>query len=241
MVISWEAEIRLQMLALLEELIRGGSQNWECGTYITAASKDIIEGIFLPNLVWRSGKVESTIRKVALAGCYGMLKAGATPTETLFAVAPSLVPLLTSALDDTYSDGSQSRFMACIGLSVMFERLRGSFGDQSVREIYPQLLKRLDDSDDTVRIAICGTLGAFFLAAKPAEFAGTPIDYSLDQLFIHLDDSNTDMQEAVAKVLIESASTVDRALVLRKAEQSKLSHRSPHLCDKVIAAVNARQ
>jgi hypothetical protein len=66
--------------------------------------------------------------------------------------------------------------------------------------------------------------------------SGTLIDYSLDQLFIHLDDGNPDIQDAVFKVLIEAAIKVDKQLVRKKAESSKLSHRSPHLCDKVILA-----
>lgn len=190
---SMDIELRLQQLALLEELIRTGSQSWECGAYITAASECILQDILTPNLVWRSGRVEATTRKVALAACYAILKAGATSTETLIRVAPTLVPLLTSSLEDTYSDVSP-RFMGCICLTVIFERLRGAFRENSLRELYPMLLKRLDDSNDSVRIAICGTLAAFFLCAPPADYSGTLIDYSLDQLFIHLDDSNAAIQ-----------------------------------------------
>ena len=43
----------------------------------------------------------------------------------------------------------------------MFERLRGAFGDQAIHDLYPKLLKRLDDSSDAVRSAICSTLDMF--------------------------------------------------------------------------------
>lgn len=164
-----DVELRLQMLALLEDLIRKGSQGWESGVYITAASEGIIRDVVLPNLVWRAGRVEATMRKVSLAACYGILKAGATSTDTLSSVAPSLVPLLTSALDDTYSDVTP-RYMACICLTVIFDRLSGKFGEQSVREVYPLLLKKLDDSADSVRVAICSTLTSFFKCAPPIDF-----------------------------------------------------------------------
>jgi dynein assembly factor 5 len=167
--VSLEVEVRLQLLALLEEWVRRGAGTWSNGPYIAAASRGLLHDVIIPNLIWRSGRVEATVRKVSLTVCFGILKAGATSLETLREMAPSLIPLLTSALDDPYSDVSP-RHMSCICLSVVFERLRGSFGYQTLLEVYPVLLKRLDDSDDGVRIAICGTLTAFFLAAAPKEY-----------------------------------------------------------------------
>jgi hypothetical protein len=41
---------------------------------------------------------------------------------------------------------------------------RGSFGDQAIHELYPKLLKRLDDSSDSVRISVCGCLEMFLLS-----------------------------------------------------------------------------
>jgi len=45
--------------------------------------------------------VEATVRKVALALAYGILKAGAVKEQTLFATAGELVPLIVSHLDDS--------------------------------------------------------------------------------------------------------------------------------------------
>lgn len=40
--------------------------------------------------------------------------------------------------------------------------LPGALGEEPVRLIYPELLKRLDDSNDAVRRAVCGTIATFF-------------------------------------------------------------------------------
>ena len=239
------------MLALLEDIIRQGSINWEASPFISAASMGIIQDILIPNLIWRAGRVEATIRKVALAACYGILKAGATQLNTLRIVAPTLVPLLVSSLEDTHSDVTP-RSMACLCLTIIFDRLKGCFGEQSLREVYHPLLKRLDDSDDSVRIAVCSTLIAFFNCAPPSEFryfnlnffytslnynSSTVISYSSDQLFIHLDDSVADVQDAVFQVLVEGLAKIDAQTVLKKAESNKISHRNPHLCDKVTLHV----
>ena len=48
---------------------------------------------------------------------------------------------------------------------IFFLTLRGSFGDQAVHELYPKLLKRLDDSSDQVRVTVCATLEMFLQSA----------------------------------------------------------------------------
>ncbi len=57
--------------------------------------------------------MEATVRKVALALAYGILKAGAVKEQTLFATAGELVPLIVSHLDDS------EVCLCCCLLSVM--------------------------------------------------------------------------------------------------------------------------
>jgi len=62
----------------------------------------------------------------------------------------------------------------------------------------------------------------------------TVIDYVLEQLFVHLDDPDPDIQQAVFAVIVVAAHAVDKALVLKMAESSKDSHRSTALCNHLI-------
>ena len=55
-------------------------------------------------------------------------------------------------------------------------------------------MKRLDDSNDTVRKAACETLLTFLKAAPKEHIQGPIINYILDCLFVHLDDSEPDIQ-----------------------------------------------
>ena len=228
-------DVRLNLIALLESLIRAGTSNWECSQHIANASELIIRHIIIPNLIWRVGKVEGTVRKVALATCYGILKAGAVKPDTLFNTASELVPLIVSHLDDNELSPRQ---MSCLCITVLFERLRGAFSEQSIREIYPKLLSRLDDSSDTIRVGICNALVMFLQCGTHKRFySGTTIDYTLDQLFIHLDDPDAEIQQAVFKVIIQ-ASEIDKQMVLKKAESSRNSHRTPIMCNKIIFEVS---
>jgi dynein assembly factor 5 len=228
-------DVRLALLALLEGLLRAAAGDWQSGASLSSAALSIVKQVVVPNLVWRVGRVEATVRKVALAMAHGLLKAGALGPEQLGQVAVELVPLIVSNLDDMESTPRQ---IACLCLTVLFERLRGfGFGDSAVREIYPKLVARLDDSNDAVRKSVCGTLQMFLQCAHKSCFAGTVIDYVLEQLFVHLDDPDPDIQQAVYAVIVVAAHAVDKALVLKKAESSKDSHRSSALCNRLIVEV----
>jgi hypothetical protein len=104
--------------------------------------------------------------------------------------------------------------------------------------LYLLLVARLDDSNDQVRVAICGALVMFFqCAAHPRCFSSTTIDYTLDQLFIHLDDPDPKIQQAVLQAIVQCATSLDREAVLRKAEKNRTCHRTPAMCDRVAFEV----
>lgn len=104
------------------------------------------------------------------------------------------------------------------------------------------IVARLDDSNDQVRVAICGALVMFFqCAAHPRCFSSTTVDYTLDQLFIHLDDPDPTIQQAVLKAVVQAGITLDREAVLRKAEKNRTCHRTPAMCDRVVFEVTGME
>ena len=225
-----QVDTRLSFLALVETLVRYGTEHWECGQYVTAAAERILKDIIVPNLVWRAGRVEGTLRKVAIAIAHNVLKAGAVQSTTLFQSATDLVPLLVSHLDD---QDLSTRLIACYCLTILFDRLKGAFSEQAIHELYPKLLKRLDDSNDQMRITICSTLVSFFNNAPSKCYTGTLYDYTLDQLFIHLDDPDSEIQQAVYNTII-NISYINKDLVLKKATLHKSTHRDPKYCMNII-------
>lgn len=99
-------------------------------------------------------------------------------------------------------------------------------------------MARLDDSNDQVRVAICGALMMFFQCGAHARcFSSTTVDYTLDQLFIHLDDPDPRIQQAVLQAIVQAATSLDREVVLRKAEKNRACHRTPVMCDRVAFEV----
>eukprot|EP00605_Chrysophyceae_sp_TOSAG23-4_P001609 GSChrysophyteH1.ASY1.ANO1.1769.1 assembled CDS len=225
------ANTRLTLMALLESWVRSGASDWTCSANLSAAASILLKNIIIINLVWRVGRVEATVRKVTLAVAYSLLRAGAVKPVTLYEVASELTPQIVSQLDD---HETSMRHMAALCLCVIFERLKGAFGYQAVSELYPMLVKRLDDSNDDVRMQSCKALGAFMASSSPGAFSGTALDYTLDQLFIHLDDPDAEMQAVVYDVII-IGSSLNKDLVWKKAHESLATHRNTKMCDKLIA------
>jgi len=160
------------------------------------------------------------------------LKAGSVKAEILFKHAGTLTPAIVSHLDDYYD--VIPRQISCYCLAIVFERLRGAFSESAVSNLYPQLLKRLDDSSDTVRAAIGHTLEMFMQAGPRNVYTNTMLGYTLDQLFIHLDDMNPAIQQAMFKVIMQCAE-LDKPMVVRKASDAQCTHRTPTNCKKIIS------
>ena len=238
-----EANVRLTLLAMLESWVREGSHDWTCSKHLSAAAPVILKNIICKNMIWRVGRVEATVRKVTLAITHALLRAGSVDPRTLYESAGELVPLLCSQLDDSETS---MRHIASLSLCVVFERLKGAFGPQAISEMYPLLVKRFDDSNDEVRMSVIKAVAMFMQASIPGAFSGTCLDYTLDQLFIHLDDGDERIQEACYATIMTAASLPPnpnghsmpaKELVKKKATSQRGSHRSPVRCDQLLKAL----
>ncbi len=160
-------------------------------TIVNPQLKNIVNDAILPNLTWRVGIVAATLRKVAVACLYTMLHGEKLDTEAAYSLGPSLLPVLNTNLED--GDATVRR-MCCLNMHMILRLLPGTLGEDPVRLLYPELLKRLDDSNDDVRLAACDAINSLFMATPKVHLQGTPLEYSVEQLLIHLDDQNSSIQ-----------------------------------------------
>ncbi|DBA01279.1 TPA: hypothetical protein N0F65_001784 [Lagenidium giganteum] len=218
---SRDADVRLAFLALLETMLG----NDAIAKAFEPFSQSLLLKAITPNVVWQGGRVAATIRKVAVACTYTLLRQGLANKECLFEAAPQMLPVLKSSLDDS---DAKTRQLVCLALQYLFVALPGCLGEEPVHQLYAEILKRLDDSNDVVRKAACQTFITFLRAAPSAHFQGTIISYTLDCLFVHLDDADPEIQQAVFDVLKETI-TLNAELVVKKAEENRTRHQSPRL------------
>ncbi|KAE9037934.1 hypothetical protein PR003_g6197 [Phytophthora rubi] len=226
-----DADVRLAFLALLETMLGTNAISQAFKPF----SVPLLQKAIIPNIVWRGGRVASTIRKVGVACAYTLLRQGIADQPCLFETAPQMLPVLKSSMDDS---DAKTRQLVCLAFQYLFVALPGCLGEEPVHQLYAEILKRLDDSNDTVRKAACQTFATFLKAAPKEHFQGTIIDYTLDCLFVHLDDSEPDIQEAVFEVLKETK-TIDAPRLAKKAEENRTRHQSPRYCDQLLASATA--
>jgi len=191
----------------------------------------IVREVLLPNFVWRVGLVASTVRKVAVAVLLALARRRLLPLATLEPLAPSLLlPALTGVLTD---EDATTRFMGVSAMAALLTELAGCLDYEAVRTIYPELLKRLDDANDSVRGVACTALGAFAGAAPREAMTGGPVEYTLETLLVHLDDAEGGVQATVYDACLPFV-RLDVKTARRLVQAARTKHRHPGYCDRLL-------
>lgn len=68
------------------------------------------------------------------------------------------------------------------------------------------------------------------------EFRGAPLEFTTDALLIHLDDTESEIQEAVLGAL-QAFALIDAAYVRRKAVEARDRHRTAVYIDALLRTV----
>merc|ERR1740129_255778 len=139
------------------------------------------------------------------------------------------MPVLKNCLDDSWSP--DNRLLACLVLGCTLVDLQAEISGEQLREVYPELLKRLDDSNDKIRVAVCEALSVFFKCLPP-NWSRTLFEYILKTLFIHLDDPNPEIQQGIYGVL-EAAVHQDHVTFLHEAKTAGAKSSHPRLCEEL--------
>lgn len=198
---------------------------------IEAFTERLLYAVVVPNLVWQVGGMASALRKVSAAVLFSILQSGHSSDMTLFKLSPQILPMLKCNLSD---DNTSLRELAISSMGIMFDKMpQEGLTEEAIHQLYPALIKCLDDSSQSVRYLSCDALESFLQCASASNHHGTAISYIVDNLFIHLDDPDESFKEKVYHVLL-AALNVDVDLVVKDAKSSLLSHTNRHYCDLLL-------
>jgi len=136
---------------------------------------------------------------------------------------------LKSCLDDDWMN--ELRFAAILLTRKIMENIREDIDHDVFKELYEQLLKRLDDAQDGIRIETCKVFEIFF-EKLPDPWSSSLYEYTINNIFVHLDDQNTAIQEAVSAVLRKAARVQTHDFIkYARAMAEKSAH--PALCQSL--------
>lgn len=228
--------LRLSLLQTLDALFEDPDRGPALLCAADVAEKALSQ-LLLPSLVWRAGKSAAAVRYAAVVALGTALRRRLVPAPALLSAlrTTDLLASLHGALEeDFYSD---TRAAATHAEHLLIQLAGPKLNDEQRRAIYPELTKRMDDSRPEIRVAAAGAVQAF-LEQMPLDYCETNTGYLLKAFIIHMDDADSQIQEAVCAAL-EAGARRRPAVVAREVEAARSRHRSPAFCDRVLAAAAA--
>jgi hypothetical protein len=200
-----DIEMRMEMMNLMEFIIE------QLFDQVEAYLPYIIEQILIPATAWKAQRPNNKIRKAAMVCLIKIFKnlneknQNKDTWQESFNFFKELLLLLKSTLEDDWDP--ELRWLSIQFLKnilILGDRL-GSIDNEKMLEIYPHLLKRLDDSQDSNRIQTCEVLKIYFQICRKVKISESIFEYILNTAFVHLDDPNEQIRLAVQGVLKEAS------------------------------------
>ncbi|XP_037113036.1 dynein assembly factor 5, axonemal-like isoform X1 [Syngnathus acus] len=235
-----DQEMRMNVFTMLAKLLLDGGNTLDSQGLFRAQSEKFLCEVLLPNLVWRAGRTAGALRTAALSCLLALLQGGGVTSQQLLRAEEQLVPQVLSSLDE---DSPMGRLLACRSLCAVLGLVGSSLGQEALNKIYPELLKRLDDSSEDVRGEALRALG-LWLSSLGAEYdtglCASHLQFLFQQLLLHLDDPDGAVQDQVLEVL-KTGSLVLPALLKKEVEAARDNHRTCHHCDRLLQHIDAIQ
>ncbi|KAL3876674.1 hypothetical protein ACJMK2_034478 [Sinanodonta woodiana] len=228
-----DAEVRLKFFSLLSQLMMNSKVTIDSSDKFGDFAVMVVKDMIIPNCVWKAGRVAEAIRTTAVSCMWALLKSGILTKEKLEPVVDELLTQMISLLDDS---NKTTRLVTCRVLTRIFDLMGTSIDQDRLHTIYLDLLKRLDDSNDEIRVTVAKTFLAYidcFTKPYDAGLYRAHLETLYRGLLIHLDDPEPKIQEAILGVLTKAGS-LKPTLMLEEVENVKHKHRSRKYCDELM-------
>ncbi|XP_070838061.1 dynein axonemal assembly factor 5-like [Chaetodon trifascialis] len=233
-----DPEMRMSIFTMLAKLLLDAPNTLDSQGHFRDESEKFLCDVLLPNLVWHAGRTAAAVRTSALSCLLALLHGGAITPGQMLCLEEKLCPLLLSALEE---DSQMSRLLACRSLSTVLRLIGTSLHPEALNKIYPELLKRLDDSSEEVHSVALQALGLWLSSLTKdynPELGAPHLQLLFQQLLLHLDDPDSSVQDQVLEVL-KKGSTVQPALLKREVEAVRDKQRSPLYCDRLLHHISS--
>ncbi|TRY97316.1 hypothetical protein DNTS_020600 [Danionella cerebrum] len=219
-----EPELRIQIFTMLSKLLLDARRTLDSQGRLGEYMEMLLQDLLMPNLVWCSGRSAAAVRIASLSCLLAVLHGEAFPAHRVLSVMDSLSSLLISALEE---DSGLARLLACRSLHTLLK-------------ITAQLLKRVDDSGQEVRLEALRSLHRWVSSLGKdydTDSCRPHLEFLFQQLLLYMDDPDAAVQDAVFEVL-KAASAVDAALLREQTETAKQKHRSSELCERLLQHIH---
>lgn len=228
-----DPELRLKMFSLLSRLLMNAPQSVDSEKAFSSYSVHVVQKLIIPNCVWQAGRTAAAVRSAAISCLWALLQSNLLSSRDAGLVMKDLLTQLTTCLED---HNQTTRLVSCKALQRLLLSCKDSFTADMLHQVYPELLKRMDDSSDEIRIVVTRTFLAYF-KAFPSGYDSDLYKLHLQAMFkgllVHLDDPLASIQEAVLNVLKEAAH-VQPLLLKEQLDIVRHKHRVARYCEELL-------
>nr|DBA19487.1 TPA: hypothetical protein GDO54_015320 [Pyxicephalus adspersus] len=228
-----DPQMRLKVFTMLSKLLLKPSETVNSKGQFHLQSETIIKEILVPNLKWQAGRTAAAIRTIAVSCLWVLFQSEVLSSQEILQVQDIVMPTMLTTLEE---DSKISRLMSCRIIRALLDASEHHLDPDTLNKIYLDLLKRLDDASDEVRITAAKTLDVWFKCIDDRYDRTTykaHLEFLYRGLLVHLDDPDTNLQTTVLDVLKE-ASTVYPSLLVQEIEAVKHKHRTAAYCDQLL-------
>ncbi|XP_009688412.2 dynein axonemal assembly factor 5 [Struthio camelus] len=228
-----DPQMRLKLFTLLSQLLQKANETVNSQGQFLSYLETVIKDILAPNLQWHAGRTAAAIRTTAVSCLWALIHCEMLSPKEILEVEGMLMPQIIASLDE---DSKMTRLMACRIVDVFLKVCGRQFDSDKLINTYPEVLKRLDDASPDVRLAAAHTLTNWFKCLKDNDVKSVMqnnIRFLYQELLIHLDDQDQNIQNAVLEVLKEG-SILYPELLVREIEVVVHKHRTPVYCNQLL-------
>ncbi|KAH3861633.1 dynein axonemal assembly factor 5-like [Dreissena polymorpha] len=229
-----EPEVRLKFFSLLSHLMMNHKTTVDSQERFADFAEIVVRDMILPNCVWKAGRVAAAIRTTAVSCAWALLQSGVLTIDRLEPVLDYFITQMLACMED---DNKGTRLVACRVMTRTFDLAGGRVNQDRLHNMYLELLKRLDDSSDEIRLTVAKTFLAYldcFEKAYDVQLYRAHLEAMYKGLLVHLDDPDERIQEAILGVLKKAGSLLP-GMLLQEVQGSKHKHRSDQYCEELIA------
>ncbi|XP_057605616.1 dynein axonemal assembly factor 5 [Hippopotamus amphibius kiboko] len=230
--------MRLRLFSTLTGVLLGARETVDSQGQFHGYLDTLVKDIFVPNLQWQAGRTAAAIRTAAVSCLWALISSGVLSDEQMQEVQEALLPEMLAALE---GDSQAARLASCRVIRAFLEASGSvTHADRFVR-IYPELLKRLDDVSNEVRLAAASALVTWLERVRNEAGKGcyqSSIQHLYRELLVYLDDPESTVRDAVFEAL-KAGSVLFPDLLARETEAVLHKHRSPAYCEQLLKHLQA--
>ncbi|EDV28055.1 uncharacterized protein TRIADDRAFT_53253 [Trichoplax adhaerens] len=154
-----DPELRLKFFTLFSNLLVNANMTLNSeGTFIMYIEGVIADAI-ISNCVWKAGRAAAAMRTAAMSCLWALLQSGLATYEQLSDLLDEILTKVKSCIDD---DNQSTRLISCKVLHKLLQICETKLDADALHNLYPDLLKRLDDNNNEIRVVVGKTWITYF-------------------------------------------------------------------------------